>query len=216
MKPKKLKNPSKTVAKAFIVASSLGTIINALSEVDASSTNLVVLERQCERAMNVFKIQVGIKKYTEIAESITPLWEEIITKHNIIIKEEYLPLFIDFLCHIINPKQFQDFFAIKPYRYMGNSVPSLDILVEINNTIVEYDHLLNELLGTKQYSSPFILKKPKKIKRSRSQPTSPNNITDNKNNPSRKKLLFAEKRKKKQAFFASIREKAERARKEEQ
>ena len=102
MKQKKLKKPSKTVTKAFIVASSLGTIINALSEADASTTNLVVLERQCIRAMNVFKVQVGISKYTEIAESITPFWEEIITKHNLIIEEEYLPLFIDFICHIVS------------------------------------------------------------------------------------------------------------------
>ena len=191
-----MNKPSKNTAKAFAVASTLASVIASNNTGDPKLTSLLV---QCHRAMKVFNIKAGRKLYWEISHHIQKIWEKLSLEHRTEIDYDKVPIFIEYLCIMIPPKDFKTFLGIDPYT--TNETLDKDTNKQVVDIVLELDKELNDFFNTKPYS----LSKPKekKIKQKRTR-----DISKKQSKHDLEVINAKAKKERKQEFFAQIRAKA--------
>jgi len=175
--------PSKSTIKSFAISSTIGAILKSNQ---TGEPKLLALQLQINRGMKVFYAKAGPKLYWEVSNKIASIWEVIAARHQNTIKEEDVPVFIDYLCTLIPPKDFKAFLAISPYR----STLTIDPQVNRNiiHSILLLDKEVNEFIGTSAYTLTKPKQKQVKVKKQRDKSKKQSTSGSNQSKLTRKQL----------------------------
>lgn len=151
---------TKNVQKAFAVASCVGAALRASNN---GTPKLSAIQVQANRAMQVFNVK-DPKLYWSISGEIKVIWEKMAKKHNNLLDEDEITVFVEMMCMMIPPKDFKDFMGVSPYRSKFNPKP--EVYAKLAKSVLDLDAELNALFGT----SPYTMVKPKqKIQKQKKQ-----------------------------------------------
>ena len=195
--------PNKQICKAFAITS---TLYSVLTDFQNGDIRLMALRRKCFLAMKVFGRMAGTQAYTEISSDIGKMWNKILTKYQTTIRHDEIPVYIEYLSMLIPPTDHKQFVNLDPYTTKTDI--RLEKEIAVVNSVLMYDNMLNELLGTRAYTltkpKPIKVKKTKEKKKSKAQIKHDQQIIRD-----RKRLD------KKRDFLSGIRERAEQLKKEQ-
>jgi hypothetical protein len=158
--------PDKPTIKAFAIALAIGSILKSYSNGDP---RIVALQLQIRRASRVFSMKAGSKMYFDIADKVGKSWQAMLNKNDYIITEEDTIQFVEFLGFLISPEHYKKFLGVSQYRANLKTEPEAYRKIAVD--VLQYEHELNRVLGTKPYTMSIFKKKEKvKVKKERSKP----------------------------------------------
>jgi hypothetical protein len=156
------KKAPKNAQKAFAVVSCVGS---AIKIVDQRTVKHNALFLQAGKARSVFRKVAGNKTYFTIDAGLTEIWTRLSKKHDTLLTEDSLGVYIEMLCMLIPPKDFKEFMGVSAYRSKAEVDPKT--YATMAKSILDLDHELNLFLDTNPYSIPLPKKKIEKIKKER-------------------------------------------------
>lgn len=176
------KTLTKQTKKSYAIASCIATALNVIWDSDIEiderlmTTDLAILRNLSISAMKNFNRSAGIEEYFELSKGINKIWTEALEQNEYTMTEYEIPMFVELLGYLLSPKVYLDYFKIPHYRYKGEYVVPSERIVAFVKTLMHMDKGLNELIGTKQYISPLIVKKVvplKKVREAKPQKSTP-------------------------------------------
>lgn len=155
-------NVPRNVKKAFALSSLIGS---ALISAKNGDPKLTALHVQINRAMRVFNVKAGNAMYWSICNEVFELWSDLSKKHNTSLNIDEVSVMVEYMCMLIPPKDFDDFYKCEPYK--SSSSVRADKLNAIVHSVLDLDKKLNALYGTKPYTLQIVKQKVKKVKKVR-------------------------------------------------
>ena len=167
----------KNVKKAFAIATYIATALHAFEEAHTLEEELIKLQLQVARAMKVFGAIGGTEMYLYLSDKNGDMWETLSQKNGFMLKEESLPLLVEYLCMLIPPKDFKEFIGVLPYsRERHLYMTEYPMVVK---SVIMLNEELNSFYGTKFYTLPLPKKevtkkvKEKRVKKQKASPQKP-------------------------------------------
>ena len=155
------KPPARNIQRMFAVTSYIGATLKAY---DIENYELTRLQKQCNKAMNVYAIKTGSVHYNELSDKLGDIWGELGKKHNNVIEEDSVPALVEAIGMLVLPKDYKDFLGLSQYTTdVSNCGKDYSSIAE---SVLALNESINGLLGTKSVTlmKPKEKKKVKKVR----------------------------------------------------